>query len=205
MEKGEQSAMESRMDVELDLAKDDENTTVASNTLTFWTRFEGTGCWQGRLGVIFWKRTGEHLGMSKTLETYALRLGIEVYFKYGESAGVWTNGQLERILAILNFESLAHKTLHKYDWIFTVDMYVTSVSYSTCTFSGERYLGDLLDSLRKQTVQPCELVVCDDDSTDSTIELLHKFKSRAPFNVNIILKRFLQNSKIRHSREGGNP
>ena len=35
MEKGEQSAMESRMEVELDLAKDDENTTVASNTLTF--------------------------------------------------------------------------------------------------------------------------------------------------------------------------
>ena len=68
-------------------------------------------------------------------------------------------------------------------------MYETPVSIALCTFNGEPYIGDLLDSLRKQAVQPCELAVCDDCSTDSTIELQHKFKSIAPFNVNIILNK----------------
>ena len=62
-----------------------------------------------------------------------------------------------------------------------------SISIALCTFNGERYLDNLLDSLRKQTILPNELVIYDDGSFDSTIELLHTFQSSAPFNVSIII------------------
>jgi glycosyltransferase involved in cell wall biosynthesis len=68
-------------------------------------------------------------------------------------------------------------------------MHKASVSIALCTFNGERYLGDLLESLLLQSTLPRELVVCDDRSTDSTTELLQEFSSRAPFNVNIIINR----------------
>lgn len=64
-----------------------------------------------------------------------------------------------------------------------------SISIALCTFNGERYLGALLDSLLTQTTQPRELVACDDCSSDSTLELLNEFRSRAPFRVSIIPSR----------------
>jgi len=68
-------------------------------------------------------------------------------------------------------------------------MQEASISIALCTFNGGRYLDNLLDSLLMQTTLPRELVICDDCSTDSTIEILNKFKSRAPFNVKIILNK----------------
>jgi len=62
-----------------------------------------------------------------------------------------------------------------------------SVSVALCTYNGERYLSALLDSLACQQLKPAELIACDDGSTDSTISILNEFKSRAPFNVRIIL------------------
>jgi len=73
----------------------------------------------------------------------------------------------------------------------TIDMRKTSVSITLCTYNDKRYLGDFLDSLRKQPVWPHELFIRDDSSSDSTIELLHKLKPSAPFNVNIILNKEL--------------
>ncbi len=61
------------------------------------------------------------------------------------------------------------------------------VSVALCTYNGERYLSALLDSLTCQQHKPTELIACDDCSTDSTISILKEFKSRAPFNVRIIL------------------
>ena len=63
----------------------------------------------------------------------------------------------------------------------------TKISIALCTYNGERYLGDLLNSIRSQTAEPLELVVCDDCSTDSTLQLLNDFKRTAPFNVNILV------------------
>ena len=54
-----------------------------------------------------------------------------------------------------------------------------------CTYNGGRYLGAQLDSLVAQTVQPSEVVACDDGSTDETIPLLEGFKRRAPFAVRV--------------------
>jgi glycosyltransferase involved in cell wall biosynthesis len=62
----------------------------------------------------------------------------------------------------------------------------TSISIAMCTFNGGKYLNEQLQSLLKQEVQPKELVVGDDGSTDDTIDLLTKFSRIAPFPVYIV-------------------
>lgn len=60
-----------------------------------------------------------------------------------------------------------------------------SVSVVMATYNGERFLQEQLDSLTQQTLLPCELVVCDDGSTDGTLEILQNFQSNAPFEVKL--------------------
>lgn len=66
------------------------------------------------------------------------------------------------------------------------------LSVALCTFNGEKYLHEQLDSLVNQTRQPNELVVCDDDSSDSTKTILENFALGAPFSVRI----FYNNPRI---------
>ncbi|MDO4583389.1 MAG: glycosyltransferase [Planctomycetia bacterium] len=58
-------------------------------------------------------------------------------------------------------------------------------SIAMATYNGEKYLQRQLDSFVEQTVLPNELVVCDDGSTDKTVEILHHFAKTAPFPVRI--------------------
>jgi len=46
-------------------------------------------------------------------------------------------------------------------------------SVCLCTYNGERYLKELLDSVAAQTLPPSELLVGDDGSSDNTLEILH--------------------------------
>lgn len=62
----------------------------------------------------------------------------------------------------------------------------TDISIALCTYNGERFLRDQLESFVKQTVLPYEMVVCDDCSSDLTVDILEKFADRAPFPVRII-------------------
>lgn len=57
------------------------------------------------------------------------------------------------------------------------------VSVALATFDGSAYLAEQLASLVDQQRRPDELVVCDDGSTDGTIELLEQFARTAPFRV----------------------
>ena len=57
----------------------------------------------------------------------------------------------------------------------------TSVAMATC--NGERFLQEQLDCLARQAMLPFELVVCDDGSTDGTLDILHRFARNAPFPV----------------------
>lgn len=62
-----------------------------------------------------------------------------------------------------------------------------TTSIALCTYNGERFLPSQLESLLRQTQLPNELVVCDDNSTDSTVKILEKFAHKAPFKVQIFV------------------
>jgi len=52
-----------------------------------------------------------------------------------------------------------------------------------CTYNGEKYLREQLESIAAQTRLPSELVICDDRSTDSTTEIIREFAGSAKFPV----------------------
>jgi glycosyltransferase involved in cell wall biosynthesis len=57
------------------------------------------------------------------------------------------------------------------------------VSVALATLDGERHLPVQLESLRRQTHLPYELVACDDGSSDATLDILERFAAEAPFPV----------------------
>jgi glycosyltransferase involved in cell wall biosynthesis len=60
-----------------------------------------------------------------------------------------------------------------------------SVSIALATFNGEKYLGPQLESLARQTLLPCELVVTDDRSEDGTTDIVRAFAAHARFPVRL--------------------
>lgn len=60
------------------------------------------------------------------------------------------------------------------------------VSVALCTYNGSRFLGEQLRSIAEQTTLPCELIICDDGSTDSTPEIVRVFADEAPFPVHFL-------------------
>lgn len=59
------------------------------------------------------------------------------------------------------------------------------ISIAMCTYNGEAYLSDQLVSIANQTYPSDELVICDDGSTDSTLQILDQFSKEAPFPVRV--------------------
>ena len=45
------------------------------------------------------------------------------------------------------------------------------VSIALCTYNGEKYIEEQLDSLIHQTYQPDEIIICDDQSKDNTVNI----------------------------------
>jgi len=60
-----------------------------------------------------------------------------------------------------------------------------TISIALCTYNGERFLQEQLDSLAAQTRLPDEVVVGDDGSTDRTLEILSEWAGKVPFPVRI--------------------
>lgn len=56
-----------------------------------------------------------------------------------------------------------------------------TTSVALCTYNGEKYLAEQLDSILTQTVPIDEIVVCDDGSTDNTISILEEYESTFPY------------------------
>lgn len=54
------------------------------------------------------------------------------------------------------------------------------VSVALCTYNGEKYLSGQLNSIMDQTIRPDEIIICDDRSTDKTIEILSEYQSKYP-------------------------
>ena len=59
------------------------------------------------------------------------------------------------------------------------------ISVAMCTYNGEKYLQEQLDSIAAQTILPAELVVCDDGSTDSSLVILNRFAETASFPIHV--------------------
>lgn len=69
------------------------------------------------------------------------------------------------------------------------------ISVAMATFNGEKYLLNQLESISNQTLLPDELIITDDSSTDSTLDIIKLFSKKAKFKV----KFFLNNSNIGYS------
>lgn len=57
------------------------------------------------------------------------------------------------------------------------------ISIALATYNGEAHLAEQLQSLAEQTLQPYELVVTDDGSTDNTEDIVRSFAQKASFPV----------------------
>ncbi len=57
----------------------------------------------------------------------------------------------------------------------------SDVSVALCTYNGEAFLQKQLDSILTQTYAPFEVIIVDDNSTDSTREILISYQERYPF------------------------
>ncbi|MDO4629108.1 MAG: glycosyltransferase family 2 protein [Planctomycetia bacterium] len=60
-----------------------------------------------------------------------------------------------------------------------------TISIALCTYHGEKFLQEQLDSLANQTRLPDEVVVGDDGSTDRTLEILENWAKTVSFPVKI--------------------
>ena len=60
-----------------------------------------------------------------------------------------------------------------------------TISIAMCTYNGEKYLQEQLDSIFNQTRLPDELVVFDDNSSDQSISILERFSASTCFPVKI--------------------
>jgi glycosyltransferase involved in cell wall biosynthesis len=57
------------------------------------------------------------------------------------------------------------------------------ISVASCTFNGEKYLLEQLESISAQTRTPDEVVICDDRSTDKTVEIVRTFAEKTEVPV----------------------
>jgi len=60
-------------------------------------------------------------------------------------------------------------------------------SIALCTYNGEKYIREQLYSLLNQTILPNEIIICDDKSTDETINIIKRFSNENPniFKIHI--------------------
>jgi len=61
------------------------------------------------------------------------------------------------------------------------------ISIALCTYNGAKFLQEQLESIAIQTRTPDEMVICDDQSKDNTLEILRNFSSSVSFPVEIVL------------------
>lgn len=59
------------------------------------------------------------------------------------------------------------------------------ISIAMATYNGEQYIQEQLQSFVDQTLQPDEVIITDDKSTDNTVEIIREFAKKAPFKIEV--------------------
>ena len=72
-----------------------------------------------------------------------------------------------------------------------------SYSVALCTYNGEKYLSEQLDSIIHQTMPPSQIVICDDYSIDCTCKIVYSYIYKYP-NINW---KFIENKMNKHEFE----
>jgi glycosyltransferase involved in cell wall biosynthesis len=49
-----------------------------------------------------------------------------------------------------------------------------TISVALCTFNGEKYITQQLDSIIQQSYRPSQIVICDDQSSDNTVKIIEE-------------------------------
>jgi glycosyltransferase involved in cell wall biosynthesis len=61
------------------------------------------------------------------------------------------------------------------------------ISVAMCTFNGAPFLSAQLESIATQNRLPDELLICDDGSSDGSLDVVREFARRAPFATRLIV------------------
>lgn len=61
------------------------------------------------------------------------------------------------------------------------------ISVAICTYNGEKYLKEQIDSILSQSLKVDEIIVCDDCSSDSTVSILNNYSRTNPGVFNIYI------------------
>ena len=59
------------------------------------------------------------------------------------------------------------------------------ISVALCTYNGERYIREQLESILNQTMPVDEIVVCDDGSTDNTLHIIESIRDGSHTDIRI--------------------
>lgn len=61
------------------------------------------------------------------------------------------------------------------------------ISVAICTFNGEKFLSEQIDSILQQTLEVDEIIICDDKSTDQTHQIILEYQIQYPnlFKIHI--------------------
>lgn len=59
------------------------------------------------------------------------------------------------------------------------------LSVALCTYNGENYIAEQLDSILSQTLPVSQIVICDDVSTDKTLKILTDYQRKYPDIINV--------------------
>jgi glycosyltransferase involved in cell wall biosynthesis len=60
-----------------------------------------------------------------------------------------------------------------------------SVSVAMCTYNGAAFIREQLDSILAQELPPNEIVICDDHSTDDTVNILESYREKYPAIIKV--------------------
>jgi len=61
------------------------------------------------------------------------------------------------------------------------------ISIALCTYNGEKYIREQLKSLEEQTLKADEIIVCDDNSSDNTADILNEYIDK--LNMKLIVNK----------------